>query len=113
MLQATLERIKLFLEKMGTILADRRFWMAILTVGVSLLTLTGIDGNTIDKIKALIGEDGAAAATFAEALIGALIVVITGIKTISSWTERPPSGLDYKELDKASAFINDYFGKKD
>jgi len=42
-----------------------------------------------------------------------LIVVITGIKTISSWTERPPSGLDYKELDKASAFINDYFGKKD
>src|SRR3990167_3115186 len=108
MLQATLERIKLFLEKMGTILADRRLWMAILTVGVSLLTLTGIDGNTIDKIKALIGED-AAAATFAEALIGALIVVITGIKTISSWTERPPSGLDYKELDKASAFINDYF----
>ena len=51
MLQATLERIKLFLEKMGTILADRRFWMAILTVGVSLLTLTGIDGNTIDKIS--------------------------------------------------------------
>jgi hypothetical protein len=75
--------------------------------------LFGVSGSTIDKIRTLVGDDGAAAATFAQALIGALIVVITGLKTIASWTERPPSGLDYKELDKASAFINTYFGKKD
>lgn len=95
---ATWEVIVLYVQKVGTILADRRFYAAAVPVVLAVLGVAGVNDDTIAKIKELVGEDGAALATFFAAFTPALIALISSIALNSSWTKRAPSGLGYKKL---------------
>lgn len=79
----------LFVQKLGTLLVDRRFWAYLLSLGIMLGVVPAtadkeaLSNQTVDAI--LLVMQGATA------LLGVLVLVY-------SWTKRPPSGLDYKKL---------------
>lgn len=79
----------LFVQKIGTVLADRRFWVwlfgLLVTMGILPATTdAGAIGNqTADAILLVVQG--------ATALFGVIVLLY-------SWAKRPPSGLNYKEL---------------
>lgn len=101
-----MDQVKLFLEKVGTYLADRRVWT--LGVVVALLTLTGYAGIPPElrgDIADAFGESYTAlqgwvvATIVLSGTVGKLIgLVMVAIALIKSHTERPPSGLKFKEI---------------
>lgn len=68
--------LKTFVEKIGTVLADRRFWAAAISLAVVFF---GMSETTVQ--------------TYAEAIIA----ILTSLALILGWTWRPPTGLNYKE----------------
>lgn len=90
-----MEQVILTLEKIGSLLVDRRLWMAVLAVSAALVALGAAE-------KELKESDVAPVLEAFSALFFALAKVISILaplfKLISSWTLRPPSGLNYKEL---------------
>jgi len=104
------EKVVKTLEKIGTVLVDRRCWVAFLAI---LLTLGGAFGFSEDQLRQIedaFGEDGEGIASFFEQVIKVIVTIIAAVKVISSWTERPPSGLDHKDFLLASR-IEDRYGK--
>lgn len=98
----------LFVQKVGTLLVDRRFWVYLLSLGIML----GVVPATADK-EALSTQTVDAillVAQSATAVLGILVLVY-------SWTKRPPSGLDYKklptEVEKVLPVLIDLLSKKD
>lgn len=85
-MEATLQTIWKTLSKLGTLLVDRRLWIALLFV---VGNVVGVDewsrnadalaGNIVDAIQGILMSGGA------------LIAVVT---LLYSYTKRPPSGLD-------------------
>jgi hypothetical protein len=67
---------KQFIEKLGTVLADRRFWVAAISLAVVFL------GMPETKVQ-----------SYAEAIIA----ILSSLALILGWTWRPPTGLNYKE----------------
>lgn len=92
------ERLSEFVSKLGTVLVDRRFWAAAAVVVLSVLGVFGVDEATIQRVRDLAGEDGAAVVAVMEKLVPALISLLVTMKLIDSWAERPPSGIAYKEV---------------
>lgn len=104
------ERVTKTLEKIGTVLVDRRFWVAVLAIILTLGGAFGFSEDQLQQIKDAFGEDGEGIASFFEQVIKVIVVIIAAVKVISSWTERPPSGLDHKDFLLASR-IEDRYGK--
>jgi len=104
------EKVVKTLEKIGTVLVDRRFWVAVLAI---ILTLGGAFDFSEDQLRQIgdaFGDDGEGIASFFEQAIKVIVTIIAAVKVISSWTERPPSGLDHKDFLLASR-IEDRYGK--
>lgn len=80
---------KLILDKIGTVLGDRRFWMYLL----SLLAMFGLVPQAADTeaLSKDIAEAVVLVFQAATVLGGALVVIL-------SWERRPPSGLRFKEV---------------
>ena len=105
-----MEKVYLFISKLGTMLVDRRFLQALGTTTVSLLVLASVDQSVIDSFTKAWGTDGEAIATLLEQVVRIIVIIFPQIKVVTSWAERAPSGLDYKEIDKLSAYIESRFG---
>lgn len=95
---STKERLTIFINKLGSVLIDRRFWAGALVVILSLLGVFGVGEETLARIRELAGEDGAAVALLMETLVPGIISLLVAMKVIDSWTERPPSGTRYQEV---------------
>lgn len=102
-----MEKIQLFLEKVGTFLADRRLWaVGLLMLFLQLAGYLGaLDPQTTQIITKSFGESYVALQGVIVALVvlvkalGPLVAVALSVwKLIGSWTERPPSGLNFKAL---------------
>jgi hypothetical protein len=81
------KKLALVLDKIGTVLGDRRFWV---TFALPLLILWGVLPTTVNNTET----------------VNSIMVLVQGIGTLltalglqQSWTERPPSGLSFKEID--------------
>lgn len=86
-MEATLENVKVFLAKVGTVVADRRFWVAVATV----LLVVGYIPSTVDpEVKA---DELMATALVVMQVVGA---VVTAVSLTASWGKRPPSGKSFK-----------------
>ncbi len=83
-----MDKVVLFLSKIGTILVDRRFLQS---AGTILLLLFGIpEGKYTEEITQ----------------VG---ILLTNLALVLSWTIRPPSGLKFKELLEFKTIL-DVFG---
>jgi len=89
-----MDKVVLALEKIGSVLVDRRLWMAVIAVSVALATLGATQRELSEEEVAPVLE---AFAELAFALAKVLAILAPLFKLISSWTVRPPSGLDFKE----------------
>lgn len=96
MKQYTRDNLILFLEKVGTVLADRRFWVTAVMIVTSLGGIL-LPKSAVDQFGALVGKDGEAGALAARQVIEALIAVVGFLYLIKSWTVRSPSGLGTKK----------------
>ena len=95
---STKERLTIFINKLGSVLIDRRFWAGASVVILSLLGVFGVGEETLARIRELAGDDGAAIALLMETLVPWIISLLVAMKVIDSWTERPPSGTRYREV---------------
>lgn len=95
---STKERLTIFINKLGSVLIDRRFWAGASVVILSLLGVFGVGEETLARIRELAGDDGAAVALVMETLVPWIISLLVAMKVIDSWTERPPSGTSYREV---------------
>lgn len=95
---STKERLTIFINKLGSVLIDRRFWAGASVVILSLLGVFGVGEETLARIRDLAGDDGAAIALLMETLVPWIISLLVAMKVIDSWTERPPSGTSYREV---------------
>jgi hypothetical protein len=95
---STKERLTIFINKLGSVLIDRRFWAGASVVILSLLGVFGVGEETLARIRELAGDDGAAIALLMETLVPWIISLLVAMKVIDSWTERPPSGTSYREV---------------
>lgn len=101
-----MDKITLFLEKVGTFMADRRLWVAGLVVLILALTgYAGIPPELQQQIADAFGETFSAgqgmvmaAMVFSVALGKLIALVMVAVKLMQAWTERPPSGLSFKEI---------------
>lgn len=91
------EKVSQTINKLGTVLVDRRFWAAVAMIVISLAGAFGVSQENLDRINEAFGEEGETIAILAESIIGAIVVLVSGVKVIGSWTQRPPSGLDYEK----------------
>lgn len=82
------------LEKIGTLLVDRRLWMAVIAVSV-MLAAVGVMDKELDETQ--VAPVFQAVADLIIALAKVLAILAPLFKLISSWTVRPPSGLTFKE----------------
>lgn len=83
---------QLVLDKVGTILIDRRFWVAVLTI---IAVVFGLPEYDTDKLS----DEALDWVTVVGRLV-ALIVVPMGLTV--SWTKRPPSGTRFKEQSEVT-----------
>ena len=83
---STKERLTIFINKLGSVLIDRRFWAGALVVILSLLGVFGVGEETLARIRELAGEDGAAIALLMETLVPGIISLLVAMKVIDSWT---------------------------
>lgn len=101
-----MEQVKLFIEKLGTVLSDRRAW--VMGLVVALLALTGYAGIP-PELQDQLGEAFGETFDASQGLIAAALVfwvsfgklaalVVVAWKLIGSWTIRPPSGLSFKQI---------------
>lgn len=104
------EKIIKTLNKIGTVLVDRRFWVAFSVVVITLGGMFGFSQNQLDQITKALGPDGEGAAIFFEQLIKVLVTIYTAIRLIGSWAERAPSGLDYQEYSTLAKYIENKYG---
>jgi hypothetical protein len=104
-----MEKVYLFLSKLGTMLVDRRFLQAVGTTVVSLLVLGSVNEEVIHAFENAWGQDGEAIAVLIEQIVRIVVIVFPQIRVVGSWTERAPSGLDYKGLDRFVSDINEIF----
>lgn len=81
---------KLVLDKVGTILVDRRLWVAAITIAGIIFGIPSFTDNTealsqeaIDWVNLLTG------------IVGSLAVVVS---LLASWAQRAPSGLSFKDI---------------
>lgn len=92
------EKVKVFLSKVGSFLIDRRLWLVGL-VGAGLLAsgFLGVDAATQKVIGDAVSEgyDGVVMIIAGLGKVAAAVYVIG--KLLDSWTRRAPSGLDYKD----------------
>lgn len=88
-----LDGVMAFLDKILTVVVDRRFWVAVLTVVLTVGGLAGLSDEMLQQIEEAFGEDGEAIAVAAERLVQAVITLIVALRLITSWTVREPSGL--------------------
>ena len=72
------------LEKLGTVLVDRRFWVAFGVVITALGGVFGFSDGQLDKITDALGPDGEAAALFFEKAIQVILVLVSGVGLIGS-----------------------------
>ena len=86
-----MEKVFKFLEKIGTVIVDRRF----LTSMATLLFVTF--GVKEDETLAVLEAVGA---------------IVTNVLLITSWTVRAPSGLRFKEIEEQALIkaINAKYG---
>lgn len=82
-----MDKLTLWLGKMGTILSDRR---AIAIVAAVILTLVGIPHT-------MSGDNGQTADALV-AIIQGVVLLAGSLGLVKSWENRPPSGLKYKEV---------------
>lgn len=90
MTEDALRIAKIVIKKLGTLLVDRRLIFYLASV---LLVLFGVP-NAADQATALDKQ-----VQDLIVLIGQIIVIVSGmVTTVSSWTKRPPSGLQYDTI---------------
>lgn len=82
-------KLQLVLDKVGTIVVDRRFWVSLFTL---LSIIFGIP-ELANNANYLSGEALDLVVLVAQIL--GLLLVPFGL--VISWANRPPSGLNYKE----------------
>lgn len=104
-----MEKVYLFLSKLGTMLVDRRFLQAIGTTIVSLLVLGSANEEVIHAFESAWGTDGEAIAVLMEQIVRIVVIIFPQIRVVESWTERAPSGLRYKEEDRLAAGLTEMF----
>ena len=82
------KKLVLVLDKIGTILVDRRFLGTFLlpVVGLFVVLPQTVDAQT-ELIESII------------TLVQGVGLVLCALGLQMSWTERPPSGLSFKEID--------------
>lgn len=82
--------VSLWLGKVGTVLADRRAWVYVAAVVLSLLAIpynvTGVDNEAVGAIVMV---------------VRGTIILAGALGLTKSWENRPPSGLKYKEMLQA------------
>jgi len=98
-------RIGLAVQKIGTLLVDRRLWVAVVTVIVAGRGWL-ISDDMVQHLTGLIGQDGEKAVAYFEPLLAALTFLISAVALILGLTTRPPSGLDYKQPTITSVSIS-------
>lgn len=101
-----LNTVKVFVQKALTIVVDRRAWVVGLFVAaLSVSGFLGLDKAVSDVILSAVGNT----LTGVQELLVAVIAVIAAlgkiaaavypvVKLIESWTQRPPSGDDFKRI---------------
>lgn len=97
-----MDKVIAFLAKLGTILVDRRaiitgLFVALLSFG----SMFGLTPEQVAEMEAALGETYTAIIA-AVGILGQLLAAGFAVyKLIDSWTQRPPSGLSYKESEAA------------
>jgi len=77
------------LDKIGTVLIDRRFWIVVLSVLASAFGLPKLVEHREELSQTLV--------QVASLIINAIVLLVGMFKLIDSWTVRPPSGTQYRE----------------
>lgn len=101
-----MEQISLFLQKVGTFLADRRLWIVGLVLALlGVTSFFGVPAEAQHAVSEAFGETYGAAQGLVVAVITLSIAlgklyaaVVVVAKLIESWTLRAPSGLGFKEI---------------
>lgn len=104
------EKLVKTLEKLGTVLVDRRFWIAFGVIVTALGGVFGFSEGQLNAITKALGPDGEAAALFFEKAIQVLVVLVSAVGLVGSWSNRPPSGLDHKEYSVLAKYIEKRYG---
>lgn len=95
-----LNGIRVFLEKLGTMIIDRRLLFYIFVVVGTVLGLPQLTDNADTLNKELVD---------AITLIIQGVTAIVGLVTLLiSWTKRPPSGQNYREAVDVARYIEHY-----
>ena len=88
-------KIILILEKIGSMIIDRRLLVAIMAV-VALLRMLGVMQNEFDETA--VEQSLQTGAAFVFALANLLAILVPLYTVVKSWEIRPPSGLDFQIL---------------
>lgn len=84
---------KLVLDKVGTVIVDRRFWVSLFTAGLLVFGSPEVLGN-VDSLSDQAVE-------VSQAIVQIIGMLVPFITLIGSWTKRAPSGLNFKETTTA------------
>lgn len=101
-----MNKVTLFLEKIGTFLADRRLWVVGLVLALlGVTSFIGVPAEAQRAVSEAFGETYGATQGLVLAIITLSIAlgklyaaVVVVAKLIESWTLRAPSGLGFKEI---------------
>lgn len=89
---------KLVLDKVGTVIIDRRFWVSLFSVIVLVFGTDQMLGN----VDALSDQ----AVELSSLLLKFMGVFVVPVLLGNSWTKRAPSGLGFKEVNsEVEAFV--------
>jgi len=89
----------LFLEKLGTVLVDRRAQvLALVAAMIVFLPALGVPDGYAKDIEETFGAGYALVLLAIPVVTKVVSLVFMGVKLIQSWQARPPSGLAYKGL---------------
>lgn len=96
-----LNNIKLFLEKVGTVLADRRAQiMTLVGAAIVFLPALGVPEEVSKEVESTFGEAYGVVLLAIPVAIKVISLVALASNLVKSWTVRPPSGLAFKALPK-------------
>ncbi len=83
---------KLVLDKFGTIIVDRRFWLKFVIPTAMALGIFPFLANA--NAETLSDQ----AVSWATLIVGSVVPVVSAWLLSSDWTKRAPSGLGFKEV---------------
>lgn len=88
----------LVLDKVGTVIVDRRFWAGLFTSLILVFGPSELLGNT-DSLSNQAVE-------ITTAIVRFVGIILPFLSLMASWTKRPPSGLRFKDTaSEANEFV--------